>query len=111
MADTAGELFARYVDEELDDNPVLASTLGAEGRDDRLPDLSAAAWAEREQRHDRWIAELEALDNESLALDERVVRDLVLSQLRGQRAMREWAVWKRNPDTYLQPALTGIHTL
>ncbi|HZG94209.1 MAG TPA: DUF885 family protein, partial [Mycobacteriales bacterium] len=91
--------------------PTLASALGADGYDDLLPDLTGSAIRAREARDDQWAARFSALPDDALSPDERIDRDLVLSTLRGRRAMRDWAVWRRNPDTYLNPGLSGVFYL
>jgi uncharacterized protein (DUF885 family) len=91
--------------------PTLASALGADGYDDLLPDLTGSAIRAREARDDEWAARFSALPDDALSPDERIDRDLVLSTLRGRRVMRDWAVWRRNPDTYLNPGLSGVFYL
>src|SRR5689334_6511672 len=81
-------------------NPVLASGLGVDGHDDRLPDLSAAAFERRAGEEDAWLERFRALPDSALNPDERIDRDLAISTLRGTQLERDWAVWRRNPDTY-----------
>jgi uncharacterized protein (DUF885 family) len=100
-----------FLADEFAWSPTLASALGVEGYDDRLPDLSAAAFAARERTDEQWAARFAGLAVAELTADERIDRDLVLSTLNGRRAMREWAVWRRNPDTYLNPGLGGVFYL
>ena len=95
---------------ELDADPLLATSLGAPGRDDRLPDLDAAALAGREAYEDELLAGFEAV-TEAPDPEDRADRDLALAVLRGRRVMRDWADWRRNPDHYTQPALSGVHSL
>ncbi|MGN6244492.1 MAG: DUF885 domain-containing protein [Motilibacteraceae bacterium] len=103
----AGELAA----EELAAEPVLASALGRTEHDERLPDLSAGAVAERQRREDAWAARLAALADDDLTADERIDRDLVLMVLRGRQVMRDWADWRRSADTYAGAALQGVFVL
>ena len=91
--------------------PTLATALGADGYDHLLPDLTASAIRSREVKDDEWAARFSAVPDDALSPDERIDRDLVLSTLRGRRAMRDWAVWRRNPDTYLNPGLGGVFHL
>jgi uncharacterized protein (DUF885 family) len=46
-----------------------------------------------------------------LAAGERIDRDLVRAVLRGRAIMADWQMWRRQPDTYLGPGLSGVFTL
>lgn len=105
----------RLVDDLLretwDENPVLATSAGIDGYDDRLGDLSADAFARRAEREDGWLTRFAALDDEQLTPDERIDRDLVISSVRGSQIMRDWAGWRRNPAVYLNQGLAGVFEL
>jgi uncharacterized protein (DUF885 family) len=104
MADDLDAMIDTWLDEEFDESPVRASQLGADGYDDRLGDYSAAGFARRDARDDHWL--------ETFAtLPESIERDLVMSTLRGRVIMRDWQNWRRDPATYLGPALGGVFTL
>jgi uncharacterized protein (DUF885 family) len=102
---TIGQLAGTVLDELLERHPDFATTLGEHRFDDRLPDLSSAA-AEEEARWagDR-LAALDALDETSMAIDERVdaailrnrlqVNRFALSELRDH----EWDPLLANPGT------------
>ena len=111
----AADSFDGLVDELIADqfaaNPVLASALGADGHDDRLPDMTATAVASRESADDAWTQRLAGVTDERLSAEQRIDRDLALMVLRGRAIMRDWADWRRNPDHYAGPALTGIFSL
>ena len=91
--------------------PVTATALGVPGHDDRLPDVTAEGFARRAADEDAWLARFRALDDADLTPDERIDRDLAVSTLRGAQVEREWAAWKRNPDSYTAPALHGTYLL
>jgi uncharacterized protein (DUF885 family) len=111
MAADVEALLASFLERELDESPVAGSALGLDGYDDRLGDLSAGGF-ERRAREDRtWHDRFAALDDDALTPAQRLDRDLVLSTLRGRLAMEDWAVWRRNPDTYLGPGLQGAFVL
>jgi uncharacterized protein (DUF885 family) len=107
----ADRLVAAYLDWLWTVAPVQATSLGVEGHDDRLPDLSADGFARRAADEDAWLGRFRALDDDDLNPDERIDRDLAISTLCGQQLERDWAVWRRNPDTYLVPALYGAFLL
>ena len=111
MAEDADELLQRFMDEELEEHPVLATVLGVDGHDDRLGDLSAGGFERRATADRRWLDAFASLPDDDLALDQRIDRDLVLSTLRGRIVLHDWVAWRRNPDTYLNPGLQGVFAL
>jgi uncharacterized protein (DUF885 family) len=104
-------LASRLASDEFDASPTLGSALGLTEYDTELPDMSARAIAARERRDDEWTTRLETLDAASLDEDERVDRDLVLMVLRGRAVLRDWTDWRRSPDHYAGPALSGVFGL
>ena len=112
---TATSDLDRLVDDYLawlwETNPVLATGLGVDGHDDRLPDLTAEGFARRAADEDAWLERFRAHADDTLNPDERIDRDLAVSTLRGQQIEREWMVWRRNPDTYLTPVLNGVFVM
>ena len=105
------QLVDEFLSDEFREQPTLATQLGVEGHDDELPDLSAEGYERRAAAEDEWLRRFGALRDDDLGPDERIDRDLALTTLRGRRALREWAAWRRNPDTYLTPGLGGVFTL
>ncbi|MCI0344094.1 MAG: DUF885 domain-containing protein, partial [Chloroflexi bacterium] len=105
------QLIDDYITWTMEESPVTASYVGIDGYDDRLPDVSAAGFARRIAAEDDWTARFDALDDADLEHAERVDRDAVLAHLRGSAIMRDWEVWRRNPDTYLTPGLMGVFSL
>src|SRR3712207_2870157 len=106
------ELIRAFFDETIADSPVLASQLGIDGFDDQLDDLSEAAIEDRRRRSAAWLQRLQAVADEQCATpDDRVDRDLVVSLLRGRAVLDDWLVWRRQPELYLNPGLTGVFSL
>lgn len=99
------ELFLR---EAFAESPVWATGLGMPGFEDQLDDLSEAGFESRRRRRDRWLGELGGLEESALAPTEQIDRELILAMLRGSQVMEDWQMWRRQPDTYLNPALNGI---
>jgi uncharacterized protein (DUF885 family) len=108
---TFAELCRAFLADEYESSPVAATHLGIEGYDDRLDDLSEAAFAARRRRHADWLARFEAVPDGGLTADERIDRDLVRAVLRGRAIMADWEMWRRQPDTYLGPGLSGVFVL
>jgi uncharacterized protein (DUF885 family) len=81
--------FAERVDAFLDDffrlYPTAATAAGNHAHDGEWPDMSDAGKADRLAFIDDWDAELRAMPNSSLAPDERIDRDLLLSELSALR--------------------------
>jgi uncharacterized protein (DUF885 family) len=105
------ELVDSFLAEEFEDSPVRASSLGLTEYDDRLDDLSEAAILRRNERDGHWLEQFRAVDSASLEPDEQIDRDLVISILRGRQIVEDFEAWRRQPDTYLNPGMTGIFTL
>ncbi|MEO6715488.1 MAG: DUF885 domain-containing protein [Mycobacteriales bacterium] len=105
------QLVSDFIAREFALSPTLASAVGADGYDALLPDLTETAILAAERDDDEWAARFGALPSAGLTADEGIDRDLVLSTLRGRAIMRDWSVWRRNPDTYLNPGLGGVFYL
>src|SRR5688500_15486949 len=104
-------LIDQWMQEEVDESPVLATALGIDGHDDELGDFSAAAFDRREQRTGYWRRTLAGFADDGLSDDQCIDRDLVRSTLRGREVMQAWAAWRRDPAVYLGPALSGVFLL
>ena len=106
------ELVRAFFDETLQDAPVLASQLGVDGYDDRLDDLSEAAFEDRRRRSAAWLTRFEQLADDTCgSFADRIDRDLIRSSLRGRAIMDDWLMWRRQPELYLTPGLSGVFTL
>ena len=106
-----GELTTDFLDAEFEDSPVRASQLGLTEYDDRLDDLSEAAFERRSASDATWLEAFRAVGDDALGFDERIDRDLVISTLRGRQIVDDFDVWRRQPDVYLNPGMSGIFTL
>ncbi|MDE3102180.1 MAG: DUF885 domain-containing protein [Chloroflexota bacterium] len=101
----------RHVRERYALDPVAATAAGIHDHDDRLPDLSARGFAERDVFVDRWISALDAFPVERLSPVERTDRDLLLADLRGQRDLRSFERWRRDPGLYANAVIRGAYYL
>src|SRR5919199_372813 len=108
-----GELARAFLDETYADAPVFASQLGLDGYDDRLEDLSETAFADRRRRSAAWLERFAGLDaaTDCGSFDERIDLGLLLSVLRGRAILQDWEMWRRQPETYLNPGLSGLFSL
>jgi len=104
-------LVDEYLAWMFEESPTLASFHGADGHDDQMPDLSAAGYARRDAAEDEWAERFTALRDDELDADERIDRDLVLSQLTGSSITRDWRRWQRDPDGYVGAGLMGVFSL
>jgi uncharacterized protein (DUF885 family) len=106
------ELADAFLAETFEDSPVAASQLGVDGYDVRLDDLSESAFDERRRRSTHWLEQFDQLPDSACAtFDECLDRDLICSQLRGRAVLDDWLMWRRQPETYLNPGLGGVFTL
>ncbi len=107
--------FARLVDDflanEYATSPVLATTLGLTDYDERLDDLSAAAFEKRDADAVAWLARFNAVDPATLSFDDQIDRELAMATLTGRTIAADWQVWKRDPTTYSGPILNGLFYL
>src|SRR5437588_5532834 len=111
MTTTIDQLIHDYIEWMFDETPTAASFHGADGRDDSLPDLSADGFARRDAAEDDWTQRFSAVDGDELTHEQRVDRDLVLSNLRGSAITRDWERWRRDPDAYVSAGLMGVFSL
>ena len=105
------DLTTEFLDAEFGESPVRASGLGLTEYDDQLDDLSEAAFERRRSADGAWLERFRAAPDDALTFDERIDRDLVISILRGRQIVEDWEGWRRQPDTYLNPGMTGIFGL
>ena len=105
------ELTDEFLDAEFADSPVRASGLGLTEYDHRLDDLSEAAFERRRATDAAWLERFGAVDDAELSFDDGIDRDLVVSILRGRQTLEDWEVWRRQPDVYLNPGMSGIFGL
>jgi uncharacterized protein (DUF885 family) len=105
------ELTDEFLDAEFADSPVRASGLGLTEYDHRLDDLSEAAFERRRATDAAWLERFRAVDDAELSFDDGIDRDLVVSILRGRQILEDWEVWRRQPDVYLNPGMSGIFGL
>jgi uncharacterized protein (DUF885 family) len=105
------ELSREFLDAEMVDSPVRASQLGLTEYDDQLDDLSEDAFERRRRTDATWLARFREVDPGELSFDEAIDRDLVISILDGRRIVDDFEMWRRQPDTYLNPGLSGVFTL
>ena len=108
---TFDELAASFLKEEYEDSPVSATSLGLTQYDERLDDLSRAAFERRVSDDRRWLAAFRAVPDEGLSDAQRIDRDCLIAILRGREILHPHEMWKRQPATYLNPGLQGVFLL
>ncbi|HUR15813.1 MAG TPA: DUF885 domain-containing protein [Candidatus Limnocylindrales bacterium] len=107
--------FASLVDEfltdEFESSPVMASYLGMTAYDERLDDMSAAAFHRRDSDAHAWLDRFEKAGSDDLSTDDEIDRQLGIAMMRGRLINADWQVWKRDPTTYSGPILNGLFYL
>src|SRR5689334_22856 len=104
-------LLDEWLAERLAEQPVRATALGITGYDDQLGDFSAAGFERRAANNRRWAERLHGLPLDGRTLDQDIDIGLVRSVLAGEGIMEDWANWRRDPATYLEPCLAGVFSL
>ena len=106
------ELTSEFLDAEFAESPVRASGLGLTRYDELLDDLSEAAFERRRRADAAWLERFRRRGRAcARASTSRIDRDLVVSALRGRQIIEDFEVWRRQPDVYLNPGMTGIFSL
>ncbi|MEX2548223.1 MAG: DUF885 domain-containing protein [Chloroflexota bacterium] len=104
------DLVDGFLKNEFETSPVTATTLGMTDYDDRLDDLSAAAFEKRDSDAADWLARFEGAAGD-LSADDEIDRQLAIAMLRGRLIHADWQVWKRDPTVYSGPILNGLFYL
>src|SRR5688572_15225050 len=105
------DLTDEFLESEFAESPVRASGLGLTEYDQQLDDLSEAAFERRTASDTAWLERFGAIEQASLSFDEDIDRELVISALRGRQIVEDFETWRRQPDVYLNPGMTGIFGL
>jgi uncharacterized protein (DUF885 family) len=105
------DLVRDFLANEYEESPLLASSLGLTEYDDRLDDLSAAAFERRQRDGARWLETFQGVDPATLSFDEGIDRDLAIAALKGRAIDAEWQRWRRQPGIYLGTATHSVFVL
>jgi uncharacterized protein (DUF885 family) len=108
---TFADLAEEFLAEQYAAYPVRSSGMGLTEYDDKLDDLSGAAFERRAASAAAWRTRFAAIPDAQLSLDQTIDRDLIVSALTEQGIYDEWRVWERQPDTYLNPGQHGVFVL
>jgi len=98
-----------FVRERYALDPTAATIAGVHDHDHRLADLTAGGFAARDAQGDRALAEFAAVDASALEPAERTDLALILAELRGDRAVRDFARWRRQPSLYSDAIIRGAY--
>lgn len=111
MPSSFSALADAFLKEEYDDSPVMASALGLTEYDERLDDLSAAAFRRRREDDIEWLRRFRGVGDDGLSAPERIDRDFLIAILRGRELLHPREAWKQQPAAYLNPGLQGVFAL
>jgi uncharacterized protein (DUF885 family) len=104
-------LVDEFLQNEFETSPTAASYLGLTEYDDRLDDLSAAAFEKRNSDATSFLKRFEDAASDELSQDDEIDRQLAIANLLGRVINIDWQAWKRDPLLYSGPALNGIFYL
>ncbi|HEX9269412.1 MAG TPA: DUF885 domain-containing protein [Candidatus Limnocylindria bacterium] len=100
---------SEFVTERYALDPTAATIAGIHDHDARLADLTADGFARRDAFVDRWLAVFGSMDGADLGPTERTDLGLVLGELRGERALRAFERWRRQPSLYSDAIIRGAY--
>ena len=98
-----------FLDDRFALEPVAATVMGNHAHDHRLGDLTADGFAARDAFTQDWLKRFVGMGEESLDPYQRVDRNLVLSELRGERALQPFERWRRQPSLYSDLITRGAY--
>lgn len=102
----------RIIDDYLRHDPIKATLAGLHDHDDRLPDLTAAGFHEKDLRAKAYLATLERYDTAALSTDDRIDHALLVSRfLTDVREYIDLASHRHDPSLYANVAIMGIYSL
>src|SRR6266850_654859 len=102
------ELVRQFVYDRFALEPVAATVAGMHDHDHTLGDLTADGFAARNAFTTDWLARFEQV-TEGLSQSQDVDRELLLSDLRGERAMFALQRWRRYPGLYSDLITRGAY--
>ena len=103
------EQVERFVRERYALDPTAATIAGIHDHDARLADLSEAGFAARDAFADRWLAVFESNNGQVWPAADRTDLALVLGELRGERALRPFERFRRQPSLYSDAITRGAY--
>jgi uncharacterized protein (DUF885 family) len=98
-----------FLDDRFALEPVAATVMGNHAHDHRLGDLTADGFAARNAFTDEWLRRFGGMSEESLDPYQKVDRELVLSDLRGEKALQPFERWRRQPSLYSDLITRGAY--
>ncbi len=102
------ETVRQFVYDRFALEPVAATVAGVHQHDHTLGDLTADGFAARQAFTEDRIRSFEE-ERESLSIAQEVDRELILSDLRGERALLGFARWRRQPGLYSDLITRGAY--
>ena len=98
-----------FLDDRFALDPVSATVMGNHSHDHRLGDFSAAGFAARNELTEDWLRRFTNMGQDSLDPYQKVDRDLVLAELRGDRVLHSFERWRRQPSLYSDVITRGAY--
>src|SRR5919201_3491767 len=108
MSDSFIELVRQFVYDRFALEPVAATVAGVHQHDHELGDFTADGFARRRAFIEEWLARFEGVD-EARSPAQYIDRELILSELRGERALFPFERWRRQPGLYSDVITRGAY--
>src|SRR5438067_2835800 len=102
------ELVRSFVYDRFALDPVSATVAGVHAHDHELGDLSANGFAARRSFSEEWLARMTEA-SEGLSPAQEIDRDLILAELRGERALFGFERWRRDPGLHPSVITRGAY--
>ncbi|MFI6318122.1 DUF885 domain-containing protein [Nonomuraea sp. NPDC050556] len=104
--DDLAKISERYFEQQLADDPFMATEFGVPGYDDQVGDPSPAADVRRAAELDATERDLDAIDPAALEGQDRITYSMLRRLIRDERATRKAALG----DVAVTASVAGVHT-
>jgi len=98
-----------FVEDRYALDPTAATIAGIHEHDAKLADMSEEGFAARDAFSDRWLHVFESHDGQAWPAADRTDLALVLGELRGERALRPFERFRRQPSLYSDAITRGAY--
>lgn len=106
------EVVDAYFDDYFKANPSQATSIGFHQYDNQLEDFSLAAHERTRQRLQKYLAEFQAINPQTLSTLDRDDREIMIATIHSALLEEERVqMWRKNPDNYSSAVTSSIFSL